>query len=261
MFSCGGGFDMLDLQKASVLKRISAYILDFIILVICITGVAFFLSSVFGFSKYSDIVDNRKNQIALEHNVNFDIELEEYNALSNEEKAAFDIAKEAFETDEEALKAWNVLINLALLIISFSVLLGYVLTEFIVPLIFKNGQTIGKKVFSLGVMRSHHVKITPAQLFIRSILGKCTMETMFPLYLIIMIFIGSLGIVGLGVLLLFALLQLGLIIFTKNNCFVHDILSDTVVVDLTSQMIFETEEELLEYQKKIHAENVLKSPY
>lgn len=252
---------MLDLQKASILKRISAYILDFILLVICITGIAFLLSSVLGYNQYSETVDRRKKEIALEYNVNFDIELEEYNSFTEEEKAAFDVAKEAFEQDPEALKAWNVLINLALIIISFSVLLGYVLTEFIVPLIFGNGQTVGKKIFSLGVMRSHHVRLTPVQLFIRSILGKCTIETMFPLYIFIMIFIGSLGLVGLIVLILFAFLQLCLIIFTKNNCVIHDVFSDTVVVDLTSQMIFNSEEELLEYQKKVHAENVLKSPY
>lgn len=252
---------MLDLQKASILKRISAYILDFIVLVICITGIALLLSTVLGYDKYSNIIDTRKNEIALQYNVDLDIEIQEYNALSEEEKNAFEMAKTAFEEDAEANKAWNVLINLIFVIISFSVLLAYIVTEFIIPLIFGNGQTIGKKVFSLGVMRSHHVKITSAQLFIRSILGKCTMEALFPIYLVAMIFIGVLGIVGLAVLFLLALLQLCLIIFTKNNCLIHDILSDTVVVDMTSQMIFESDEALLEYQKKVHAENVANSPY
>ncbi len=252
---------MLDLQKASVLKRISAYILDFIVLVICITGLAFFLSALLNYNDYSETIDRRKNEISAEHNIDLNMSFEEYSKLSEEEKAIFDTAKSEFENDSVAVKAWSVLINLIFIIISFSVLLAYIVTEFIIPLIFGNGQTIGKKVFSLGLMRSHHVKITPAQLFIRSILGKCTMGTMFPLYLFIMIFIGALGFIGLIVLFLFAILQLCLIIFTKNNCLIHDVLSDTVVVDMTSQMIFENDEALLEYQKKIHAENVAKSSY
>jgi len=252
---------MLDLQKASVLKRLSAYILDFIVLVICITGVAFALSTILGYNEQSETVNRRKNEISIEHNVNLDIEYEEYQSLSPVEKEAFDKAKEAFENDPEAVKAWGILVNLIFVIISLSILLSYIVAEFIIPLILGNGQTIGKKIFGLGVMRSHHVKITSTQLFIRAILGKCTMETMFPVYLFIMIFIGSLGIVGLAVLVLFLLLQICLIIFTKNNCVVHDVLSDTVVVDITSQMIFETDEALLEYQKKIHAESVQKSSY
>lgn len=252
---------MLDLQKASVLKRISAFILDFIVLIICITGMALLLSSILGYDEYSETIDKRKSEIAAEYNVDFTITNDEYNALSSESKEKFDAAAKVFEEDPVANKAWDILVNLIFTIISLSVLLSYIITEFIVPLFLGNGQTIGKKVFSLGVMRSHHVKISTFQLFVRSILGKCTIETMVPIYIFIMILFGILGIVGTGILFLLLILQICLMIFTKNNCVIHDILSDTVVVDMTSQMIFETDEELLEYQKKIHQENVNSSSY
>ena len=45
---------MLDLQKASMLKRISAFILDVILLAVAITGFAFFLSAVTGFDSYNE---------------------------------------------------------------------------------------------------------------------------------------------------------------------------------------------------------------
>ncbi len=252
---------MLDLQKASILKRISAYILDFILLVICITGFALLFSALFGYDGYSKTIDDRKAAFETEYNVSFDISREEYEALPEDEKAIFEKAAEAFEKDKEANDAWNMLINLTFMIISFSILLSYIVTEFTIPMFFGNGQTVGKKVFALGVMKSHHVKISTSQLFIRSILGKCTMETMVPVLVVIMIFSGILGIVGTGVLLLILLLQLCLIIFTRNNCLIHDILSDTVVVDMSSQMIFESDEALLEYQKKIHMEEAQKALY
>ena len=43
-----------DLQKANILKRVSAYILDLIMLTIVITGAAFALSSIFDYDSYSE---------------------------------------------------------------------------------------------------------------------------------------------------------------------------------------------------------------
>ena len=57
-----------------------------------------------------------------------------------------------------------------------------------VPLKLGNGQTIGKKVFGIGVMRVDGVQLTTIQLFIRTILGKFTLETMIPVYIVLMIF-------------------------------------------------------------------------
>ena len=63
------------------------------------------------------------------------------------------------------------------------------------------------------------------------------------------------------VLGLILLLQLILLAATSNNSLIHDLISDTVVIDMASQRIFDSESELIEYEKKIHAESVAKSPY
>ena len=73
------------------------------------------------------------------------------------------------------------------------------------------------------------------------------METMFPLLIVLMIYFGYLGIIGTVTLLLFFVLQLGVMIKTPTNSSIHDLLSDTMVVDLVSQRIFETEEERIDY--------------
>ena len=79
--------------------------------------------------------------------------------------------------------------------------------------------------------------------------------------IIIMIYFGGIGILGVIILGLIVLLQLILMAATSNNSPIHDLISDTVVIDMSSQRIFDSESELIEYEKKIHAESVAKSPY
>ena len=45
-------------------------------------------------------------------------------------------------------------------------------------------------------------------------------------------------------------------IATKTNSTIHDILAKTVVVDLSSQMIFDSEEAMIDYKTKLHAEQI-----
>ena len=70
---------------------------------------------------------------------------------------------------------------------------------------------------------------------------------MVAVFIVLMLYFGSIGIVGGVVLLLILVLQVILIIVTKTNSCIHDLLSNTVVVDMASQMIFENAEERDEY--------------
>ena len=103
--------------------------------------------------------------------------------------------------------------------------------ELIIPLILKNGQTVGKKVFGIGVMMTGGTKIKTVALFIRAVLGKYTIETMIPVLIIIMIYFGGIGILGVIILGLIVLLQLILMAATSNNSPIHDLISDTVVIE------------------------------
>ena len=50
-------------------------------------------------------------------------------------------------------------------------------------------------------------------------------------------------------------------ITSKTNATIHDKLSQTVVVDMQSQMIFNTEQEMRAYKARLHEEQVKKQPY
>ena len=47
----------LDLQKASIWKRVSAYLFDMIILGIAVIGIAFILSNLLNYDKYGQTMD------------------------------------------------------------------------------------------------------------------------------------------------------------------------------------------------------------
>ena len=256
---------MLDLQKASVWKRISAALFDFIMLGIAIVGAALLLSTLLGFDGYVEQKEALERKYMTEFGLDPDLTYEELESFSEEEKKAYTekqtLADEAYGKDPEVLYVHNMLFSLAMMIVSFSVLLGFLLFELAVPLLLKNGQTLGKKIFGVALMRVDGVRVSGTQIFIRTVLGKCTLGTLLPVYGIILTFFGIaplLGTVAFGGILL---MQAILFIATRTHTPIHDLLSQTVAVDMASQLIFDTPEELLAYKKRIHAESAEKSAY
>lgn len=240
-----------DVQKASILKRLSAFLLDFILLCVLTSGFAFLLAWITGIDGYTQALQGYYDECEAKYGVSLDITQEEYDKLSKEEQAVYDAAFDELNANPDAIKAYNMSVALPMLITTISILLSYVALEFVVPLFLKNGQTVGKKVFSIGVVFNNSVRITTFALFVRAIFGKYTIGTMFPVALIMLVFYGQMGILALVLVAALLILQLVLVIATKNNCFVHDILANTVVVDLQSQMIFDSTQALISYKEEL----------
>jgi hypothetical protein len=118
-----------------------------------------------------------------------------------------------------------------------------------------------KKVFGIALMRTEGVRVNGVCLFVRTILGKYTIETMVPVYLVILLIFGSVGVIGSGAMLLLAIAQLCIMLFTANNSLIHDLIAGTAVADMSLQKIFNSSDELLEYKNKLHAERVANSVY
>ena len=250
-----------ELQKASVWKRISAWIFDVILLGILAVGLAFLLSGVLGYDRYSDSLDAAYASYESAYGITFDISEEEYLAMTDAQRENYDAAYQALIADEEAIHAYNMVINLNMVIITLGILLATLALEFVVPLLFDNGQTLGKKIFGIGVMRTDGVHLPTVQLFIRTVLGKFTVETMLPVYLLQMLLLGSIDLLGLVLLAALLLAQVICLIVTRTNSALHDLLAGTVTVDFMSQRIFSSTAELVEYTKRIHAERAAKQSY
>ena len=252
---------ILTLQKANFWKRISAYLFDIILTVTLAIGFASLLSAVVGYDKHQEQLQNYYEYYEQTYGVDFDISEEDYNKLTEDEKLKYETAADALEKDENVLATYSVIVSLSLVILSFSVLLGILSIYFIVPLFFKNGQTLGKKIFGLAVIRSNLVKVSNPVLFARTLFGMYAIETMFPLFLLAMLYFNLMGGVALITIGLLFVLQVAVLIVSKNNSSIHDLLSDTVVVEFASQRIFETQEALEEFIKEQQAIEAQKAAY
>lgn len=252
---------MYDLQKASLLKRASAFLLDFILLVVLATGVGMVVSAITGFDTYNDTLGQRQAQYEQQYGVSFDLSQSEFAELTEEEQKKLTDAYDELAKDPDFIYNYNMVINLSLTIVSTSLLVAYLALEFVVPLLFGNGQTVGKKIFGIAVMKLSGIKVDAVSLFVRTLLGKFTFETMIPLLLLLMMLWGAIGMVGPLVIGAILVTEIVFMITSHTNAMIHDKLAQTVAVDMQSQMIFASEAELLAYKAKAHEEMVKKQSY
>ena len=242
-------------------KRISAFLFDLILLSIVSVLFAWVLSQVLGYDGYQQRLDEAYTRVGEEYGIDLRMPLAEYNALDDAGRATLNAAYDALSADAEANRTYSMLIQLTILISSIAILLGYLTMEFAVPLKLGDGRTLGKKVFGLAVMQNDGVRLRAVGLFIRTVLGKYAVETMIPVIILMMVFWGAIGVMGPIVLFAILAVEAAVMVGTKTNAMIHDLLAATVVVDYASQMIFDTREDLIRYKEKIHAEMAAKQEY
>lgn len=235
--------------------------LDFILLVVLATGVGMVVSAITGFDTYNDTLGQRQAQYEQQYGVSFDLSQSEFAELTEEEQKKLTDAYDELAKDPDFIYNYNMVINLSLTIVSTSLLVAYLALEFVVPLLFGNGQTVGKKIFGIAVMKLSGIKVDAVSLFVRTLLGKFTFETMIPLLLLLMMLWGAIGMVGPLVIGAILVTEIVFMITSHTNAMIHDKLAQTVAVDMQSQMIFASEAELLAYKAKAHEEMVKKQSY
>ncbi len=278
---------MFELRKIGIVKRASAWLLDAILLAVLTTGFMYCISLIVGYRAaeqlaneyFAEWEDFRKEYIpgvAEYYGFSYTGTEDDYTILKDGREATLDdvtkqliASKGEDEATADAYAAYEELpspelvnhqyeyvYNLLFMMVSSGLVLAYLVLEFIIPIILKNGQTVGKKVFGIGLVRSDCVKITTLSLFARTLLGKFAIETMFPVLLVFLFFFGGLGL--LAIILFAAIVLLNAVLFfaTKNRTPIHDLLAGTVAVDIKLQMIFESEEELAEKKAQIQKEAV-----
>ena len=247
-----------DIRNASLMKRISAWLLDIIMFMVVVTGCLYGWSFVFNPSVPMEELNGIIEQYEREYGGNLSMTEEELAKLTAEEqKEAQAIAEkinEALNKDERAFKLLEMTTTYIFAMISLSVLCAYLLLEFVIPLLLKNGQTLGKKCFGIALVRKDGVRVTPLMMFVRTILGKSTVETMIPAFLMVLAMMGAGGLTTFLATAL--LLAQGIIpLWTANRVSIHDMIACTVAVDMSSQMIFDSPEEREAYIARIQEEN------
>lgn len=269
---------MFELKKIGIVKRASALLLDAILIAVLATGFMFLISLICNYGEEEKLSTQYFNEwegfrkeyvsdVASYYGFTYKEDKDGGYTITKDGEAStlgaviekLDASKgEDIETAEAYAKyvsltpvakvnaQYQYVYSLLFMMISLGTFLSFLILEFIIPIILKNGQTIGKKVFGIGVVRYDCVKITNISLFARTVLGKYAIETMFPVMLAYLFFFGGLGIVA--VILFVAIIFLNLLAFfaTKNNTPIHDLISGAVVIDMSLQVIYNSEEELIE---------------
>ena len=250
-----------DIQKASIWKRIAAWLFDMILMSVLVVGCGLLLSWVLGYDGYSAALDEAYAQYETQYGVVFDITQEEYLGYTDARREAYDAAYAALTADREAMQAYRMMTSLSLVITTFGILLAVLIWEFFLPLWFGNGRTLGKKIFGLCLVRTDGVQINTLQLFTRTVLGRFTIETMIPVYVALMAVFGRLTLTGIILVAGLVIIQLICLAVTHTNSAIHDLLAGTIVVDISSQQVFGSSEELIAYTKRIHAEQASRKEY
>lgn len=246
-----------DFQRASFLKRLPAWLLDIILLITLATGFLVAWSYVFEITPHIEELSGIIDQYEEQYGGQLSISAEAYEKMTAEEKlAAEQISQQidqALNQNERALKLLELIASNIFAMLSLSILCAYLILEFLVPLWLKNGQTLGKKCFGVALMRKDGVKVTPFMMFVRTVLGKSTIETMIPVMLLVMVLLGAGGLMlllGVGLLLAQVIIPLA----TRNKTAIHDMMACTVAVDMASQMIFDSVEDMEAYNAELHVE-------
>ncbi len=250
-----------DIQQAGIWKRIAAWMFDMILMSVLVVGCGLLLSWALGYDDYSAAVDEAYARYETMYGIKFDITQEEYLAMTDVLRQTYDDAYAALIADEAAMQAYRMMTGLSLVITTFGILLAVLIWEFFLPLWFGNGQTLGKKIFGLCLVRTDGVQVNTLQLFVRTLLGKFTIETMIPVYILLMLFWGTMDLTGTLLLMAMGIGQCVCLAVTRHHSAIHDLLAGTAVVDMSSQTIFRSTEELIDYQKKLAAERAARQAY
>lgn len=260
-----------ELKQAKLSKRICAFFIDFLIFVII------FSASMFIFSNYiKDYNEAKKvyDDKCLEYNlvvektneegekytaswtvydfllsdfasagcrVEKEEDIKEISDECNKEYTDFLTAQnEAFGKDEVATTAYESVCNYRLLFFTISAFLPLLIINIVFPFIFKNGQTLGKKVMKLGLVSKNGVKVSNLNVVVRFLIGIFALEVLpFMIYLAVSNVYTICLLIGMAI----SFVNFCLFIFTNNHYMIHDRIGGTIVIDSHTTIIFNSIEE------------------
>ena len=222
---------MVDQRMAHFARRIGAAIVDIFITFLIGIVIGIFLCRLFGFRKYYDVYEQDIHRFEEQYNVVFDVSAEEFDSYSEEDIEKYHIAYDALANEETASSHYTNLVKTVVFGFAMGVFFGFVITDFCIPLLLKNGRTLGKKLFYLCVVSEDGNPVTALKLLNRAVIGKYVVETMLPAYIIIMVafqvFNAAVCLI-LGIALLIFQIVL---FFGKKPRLLHDIFAKTLAVD------------------------------
>lgn len=165
------------------------------------------------------------------------------NDITQQYKTIYQIAYRHLETQSFYLDSANPYYMGFSIAASSSLLVAGALIYLLFPVIFKNGQTLGKKILKLGLANNEGYKFHNRQLLMRFMpYGVCSLAIMLPFWNNMMvIFI---------ILLIILLVSFALMMASPKRASLHDFCARTIVIDRKTSIIFNDFVEEAEYLEK-----------
>ena len=228
-------------KVAAAHKRFAAFFIDLVVFILLLTGVTLVVGEVAGYNRNAELLEEKY----VEHGIYvMDEKLNEY-VFCDTSNEVCQQGWITFNQDEEACAYYDKSVELTTLILTISVFVTYSIVELVVPLIFKNGQTLGMHFFKIGLVSNDGVRINPKQVFIRFLFGKYIVATMIPIYALIFLFFNLYG--GLLGLITFASvlgIDLLMTLTSPKKAGIANSIASCFACDLDTSMIYDTIEEV-----------------
>lgn len=218
------------MEKHPFMKRAFAGAIDVLLIAILTVFIAMPMSSLTGYKQARADVDSMLSSMEQAYGVRFNLTPQELQNLTEEQSRQYEAAFARFAGSEEDVKNYNRMVLGSYMTVLGSVLVAVLILELGIPLILKNGQTLGKKLMGLVVIKMEGSPADALGIIARAVLGKYLVEIAVPVFTILAIYNGNAG--GRSSLMIMGLflVQAACMGLTKERRLIHDFLSGTRVV-------------------------------
>nr|MBQ6242023.1 RDD family protein [Lachnospiraceae bacterium] len=222
-------------QKTNAGKRIMAFVIDVFLTILLAMALSFLLSMALGAKGRTQELNDKIGVYEAEYGVKLIVTEEEYDALTPEQKKAYEEAYIAASSDAELEKMYRSLVRLMLVTVCGSLLASVLILECLFPLRLGQGRSTGKLLTGLAITDRNGGRARLAALFLRA-LGKYVLVFLLPGYLYTMLRYWTVSSVSLALLPVLLIAQLLLFFKTPRHTPLHDLLAGTVVTDYTPDL-------------------------
>jgi uncharacterized RDD family membrane protein YckC len=233
------------LNLANPWKRFAAWILDFILLATIAVGVTWLCSIIFNFTEENAKLYSYYEQYGVYTVTDGVGAFCETDANYSNECAAM---WTNFGNDASAVGQYQKVVSLTFIMLTIGVFVSTTIIYLVFPLIFRNGQTIGKKVMGVALLSKDEIQVSTFQVVTRYLIGNFTIMLMLPIMLLLVAIYFNWGLILTLPGIAIELGNIVAIMVTKNKQNIPDLIARTIPIDISSQIIAKTPEELSKYK-------------
>ena len=229
------------LNRATGGRRLAAWLLDLILIATLSVGFMLLTSLAVSYDKQQNKLFDyyRTHEVLVMDDKNNEV-------FCKSEDATCQKNWQEFAKDKDAIAQYNKVNELTVVILTVGVFSSLLVTHFIVPLILKDGRTVGKRIMGISLISTDEIRVNTNQMFIRFLMGEFLVTYMIPIILIFTAMISGGGLFYTLTALAIMVANILCLIFTKNRQNLSDLIGKTIAVDTASQIICDTKEELSE---------------